>query len=56
MLKEEELKKIEGGAVSYTSAAFLNAISRGINTCYNLGRTCGTALKYLLKGKSCKAY
>lgn len=49
-LKKEEMLKIEGGA--FTSA-MLNAISKAINTVYELGRQTGSALRRLLKNANC---
>lgn len=53
-MSSEELYNVIGGAVSYTSATFLNAIARGINSLYNIGRASGTALRMLITGKRCK--
>lgn len=52
-MTNEELNQVVGGAVSFTSAAFLNAISRGIEACYAIGRACGTALRMLIKKQRC---
>ncbi len=52
-MTNEELHNIYGGAVSYTSASFLNAISRGIEALYSLGRACGTAIRMLISGNKC---
>lgn len=49
-MKEEELRNIYGGAFS---AALFNALSRGINTLYELGRSIGTSVKMLLSKKKC---
>ena len=43
-LKKEKLLSIAGGA-SWYSASFLNAISRGITTLMDLGRSLGTSKK-----------
>ena len=53
-MTNEELYNINGGAVSYTSATFLNAIARGIDACYTIGRACGSAVRMLITGKRCK--
>ena len=51
-MKELELQEITGGAFSWNSTA-LNAISRGVNTILELGRTFGTSLRMLFSGKRC---
>lgn len=51
-MSDKELLKKNGGVVNMSST-FLNALSRGIETLYNLGRAFGTAVKYLIKGKKC---
>lgn len=50
-MTNQELYSVTGG--SSISATMLNAISRGIETIYNLGRAFGTALNMLIKGKRC---
>lgn len=52
-MTEKELNNIIGGAVSYTSASFLNAISRGIGALYDLGRACGSAIRMIITGRKC---
>lgn len=52
-MTNEELIKVNGGASSYTSATFLNAIARGIDACYTIGRACGTAIRMLFSQKRC---
>ena len=49
-MREEELNNIYGGAFS---AALFNALSRGINTLYELGRSLGTSLKMVISKKKC---
>ncbi len=49
-MREEELNQIYGGAFS---AALINAISRGFNTIYELGRSLGTSLKMIISKKKC---
>ena len=49
-LKKEQLKNISGGAVT---SAMINAISKAVNTIYELGRQTGSALKRLIKNKHC---
>lgn len=51
-LKQEQLKNIEGGA-SWITSAMLNAISKGVNTLYELGRQTGSALRRIIKNKYC---
>ena len=52
-MKDEELYQVIGGASTTFSAAFLNAISRGVETIYNLGKAFGTALNMIIKKKTC---
>ena len=49
-LKKEEMIQVEGGA--FTSA-MLNAISKAVNTLYELGRQTGSALRRILKKAHC---
>lgn len=49
-LKKEEMLKIDGGAFTST---MLNAITKAVNTIYELGRQTGSALKRLVKKSSC---
>ena len=49
-LNREEMLKIDGGG--FTSA-MLNAISKAVNTLYELGRQTGSALRRLLKKAHC---
>lgn len=51
-MTETELFNIYGGATQI-SASLLNAIARGVNSLYNLGRAFGTAIRMIVKGKSC---
>ena len=51
-MTNEELLNTTGGAAGL-SATLLNAISRGIQTVYDLGKACGTALRMLFSGKKC---
>ncbi len=48
-LKNEEMRKVSGGAVSISS--IINAFSKLINTVYELGRSTGSAIRRLGKGK-----
>lgn len=50
-IKEAELKNIIGGFTF--SAAFLSAISRGVSTVFEIGRSFGSALRRSLAGKIC---
>ena len=49
-LQKEELKNIEGGAFS---ATMLNAIIKGFEGVFNLGRTLGSALSRLISRSHC---
>ncbi len=49
-MSKEELSTITGGNVS---ASYLNALARGIESLYNLGKAFGTAMRMILKGKRC---
>ncbi len=49
-MTEEELINITGGGLS---ASLLNALSRGVETIYNLGRAFGTAINMIIKGRRC---
>ena len=50
-LKKEQLKNIEGGT-SLTSA-MLNAISKAVNTLYELGKQTGSAIRRIIKNNYC---
>lgn len=49
-LTKQELHQIMGGAIT---AAFLNAIARGINAILDLGRSVGTAIRRIGNGSVC---
>ena len=49
-LNKEEMLQIDGGAVTPT---MINAISKAINTLYELGRATGSAIRRLVKGTYC---
>ena len=49
-LKQEQLKNINGGAIT---SSMLNAISKAVNTIYELGRQTGSALRRLVKNSYC---
>lgn len=50
MIKEEELKQIQGGGIS---ASFITAIVRGINTIIDLGRSLGSTIRRIQTGNLC---
>ena len=49
-MTEEELKKVNGGGLS---ASYISVILRGASTLYDLGKACGSALRYLRTGRKC---
>ena len=49
-LTNKELLEISGGAIS---AAFINALARGISTVLDLGRSLGTAIRRIFSGSIC---
>ncbi|MBR1416380.1 MAG: hypothetical protein IJ572_00990 [Bacilli bacterium] len=51
-MSDLELYEVVGGGFSF-SAAFLNAMSRTINTIMDFGRTIGTSIRMLVSGKRC---
>ena len=51
-LSKEEMKNIDGGAVEIGSA-LINAISRVIETIYNLGDALGSSIRRLIEEKNC---
>ena len=50
-MTDKELINTIGGAS--INASWLNAIARGIDTIYNLGRNLGTAVRMILKKVKC---
>ena len=50
-LNNEKMKQIEGGT-SLTSA-MINAISKAVNTIYELGKQTGSAIRRLVKNSYC---
>lgn len=50
-LNKNELLEIKGGAIT---ATLINAFARGINTMMSLGRSLGTAIRRIYRGKVCK--
>ena len=49
-LNNTQMKTIEGGAIT---SAMLNAISKAINTIYELGKQTGSAIRRLVKNSYC---
>jgi len=49
-LNKEKMKQINGGAIT---SAMINAISKAINTLYELGRQTGSAIRRILKKSHC---
>ena len=47
-LKKEEMQEINGGGIT---SSMINAISKGINTLYELGKQTGAALRRIISGK-----
>ena len=51
-LTDETMKTIDGGGIT---SAMLNAISKAINTVYELGRQTGSALRRIIKNSHCSS-
>ena len=49
-IKENEMKKIKGGGLT---SAWLNAISKAVNTLYELGKQTGSAIRRIVKNSYC---
>lgn len=49
-LNKEEMLKVDGGAIT---SAMINAISKAVNTLYELGRQTGSALRRIISNKYC---
>ena len=49
-LTDDNMKIIDGGGIT---SAMLNAISKAINTIYELGRQTGSALRRIIKKSHC---
>lgn len=49
-LKQEQLKKINGGGIT---SAMINAVSKAVNTIYELGKQTGSALRRIIKNQYC---
>ena len=50
-LKQTEMKNINGGSLT---SAMINAITKAVNTIYELGRQTGSSIRRLITGKYCK--
>ena len=50
-LREEEMKNVVGG--TDIGSALLNAVSKVIETIYNLGDALGSSLRRLIEDKKC---
>ncbi len=50
IINNEEMINVSGGAIS---GSMLNAISRGLSTLLDLGRSLGTAIRMIYSGKRC---
>ena len=49
-LDQEEMKKIDGGAIT---SAWINAISKAVNTLYELGKATGSAIRRIINKTYC---
>ena len=49
-LRNNEMEEIPGGAIA---SSFINAITKAVNTIYNLGKQTGSALRRIVSGKYC---
>ncbi len=52
ILSKEELLNVTGGDFTIT-ATFLNALSRGVSTIADLGRSLGSAIRRIVSGSIC---
>lgn len=50
-MTNQELINVVGGAT--INASWLNALARGIEVVYNLGRSLGTAIRMIVKKTKC---
>ena len=50
-LNNEKMKQIDGGAIT---SAMINALSKAVNTLYELGKATGSALRRIIKKSYCK--
>lgn len=49
-LNQENMKQIDGGAIT---SAMINAISKAVNTLYELGKATGSAIRRLISNSYC---
>ena len=49
-LNKEQMKQIDGGSIT---SAMINAISKAVNTLYELGKATGSAVRRLIKKTYC---
>lgn len=49
-LHNEQMKLIDGGGIT---SSMINAISKAVNTLYELGRQTGSALRRIIKKANC---
>ena len=49
-LRKEEMENIKGGGIT---SSFINAITKAVNTIYNLGKQTGSAIRRIVSGKYC---
>lgn len=49
-LNKEELLNVDGGSISGT---FISALTRGVNTLLDMGRSLGTAIRRIGSGNVC---
>ena len=49
-LSQENMKQIDGGAIT---SAMINAISKAVNTLYELGKATGSAIRRLVNNSYC---
>lgn len=49
-LKNNELQSIKGG---FLSAAMVNAVARGVNTVFTIGRSIGSSIRRIKENKVC---
>ena len=51
IINDNKLCEIKGGGIT---ASLVNALSRGINTVLDFGRTVGTSIYMIISGKRCR--
>lgn len=49
-LRNKEMEEVTGGAIA---SSFINAISKAVNTIYQLGKQTGSALRRIVSGSYC---